>query len=107
MGSPSYTTNDPLGWGGDPSRGAALGRSSIRAEEPESFRGKLTLRRIRIDSGGYDSNGTYFGFGAPLYWYACEDENGETIIDDMIRADSREGAKEKIRAKYPNARFYR
>jgi len=107
MGKPSYSTNDPRGWGGDPRRGAALGRSSIRANEPSTFSGKVTLRRVYIDSGGYDPNGTYFGFGAPLYWYAAEDEDGTIIVDDMLRAHSREDAKEQVRAKYPNARFYR
>lgn len=98
----SYKTNDPRGWCGDPSRGAALGRATIQ-DAPEAFSGKLTLRRVQLDSGGYDPNGTYFGTGAPLYWTASED--GE--IDYVLRASEREDARSKVRAKYPSARFYR
>lgn len=97
----SYQMNDPRGWGGDPKRGAALGRPSIRGEA--TFAGRLTLRRVRLDQGGYDSNGTYFGLGAPLYWYASDDGS----IDDMLRAGTRESAKKQILDRYPNARFYR
>jgi len=96
---PSYTSNDPKGWGGDPSRGAALGRPTVQGE----LTGKLYLRRVRLDNGGYDSNGTYFGVGSPLYWCASADEE----IDYMLRAHCREDAKEKVRSRYPSARFFR
>lgn len=97
----SYTTHDPRGWGGDPKRGAALGRPSVRGAA--DFAGHLHLQRVRLDRGGYDSNGTYFGLGPPLYWYASEDGS----IDDMLRAGTRESAKKQILDRYPNARFYR
>ena len=97
--TPSYTTHDPRGWCGDPKRGAALGRPSYKGD----LTGKLTLRRIRLDSGGYDPNGTYFGTGEPLYWVA----NEETTIDYVIRASDREDAKRIVRLTYPNARFYK
>jgi hypothetical protein len=64
---------------------------------------KLSLQRIRLNSGGYDPNGTYFGWGAPLYWYA----NDEGTVDAMLRASSRAEAKRKVLEKYPNAHFYR
>lgn len=99
-----YKRHDPRGWGGDPSRGAALGRPTIH-DLPRSAPVKLSLRRVYLNSGGYDPNGTYFGIGAPLYWYAGETEEGE--IDAMLRAPSRDAAKEQIRRIYPNARFYR
>ena len=101
---PSYKKHDPKGWCGDPKRGAAMGRHSYHPEYefPNPISVKLTLRKIPIDSGGYDPNGTYFGWGAPLYWYANE-EHG---IDDMLRALSREDAKQQIRERYPNARFF-
>lgn len=99
---PNYKTNDPKGWCGDPKRGAALGRPTIHDADTEEGV-KLTLRRVRLDSGGYDSNGTYFGSGTPLYWYA--DEAG--TVDAMVRGSTREAAKKEIRQTYPNARFYR
>ncbi len=99
-----YKTNDPKGWCGDPERGAAMGRPSIHLDEPRNYGGRLHLRRVRMSAcGAYDSNGTYFGSGTPIYWVASAD--GE--IDYVLRADSREQAKLQVRETYPNARFHR
>ena len=100
---PSYSTHDPRGWCGDPSRGAALGRHLYEGES--SFDGKFTLRRVYLDSGGYDPNGTYFGHGTPIYWYANHD--GPEPIDRTLRAHSRAEAKIHVLRLYPKARFYR
>lgn len=98
---PDYKTHDPKGWCGDPRRGVALGRPTINRGEPE---GKMTLRKVRMSScGAYDSNGTYFGVGAPLYWYA--DEGGN--IDGVTRANTRDDAKAFVLCEHPTARFYR
>ena len=81
--APSYKTNDPRGWCGDPSRGAALGRRTHQGDN--AFAGKIHIKRVHLDSGGYDRNGTYFGSGPgthPLYWYASSDGD----IDDVLRA---------------------
>lgn len=98
---PDYGTYDLKGWCGDPSRGAALGRPTIKG--PADFSGRLCLRRVRLDTGGYDRNGTYFGHGAPLYWYASDD--GE--IDGMMRADSRRRARLQLLLTYPKAKVRR
>ncbi len=87
--APSYKDNDPKGWCGDPSRGAALGRGDIHTE---GFSGVLHLRRVLIDKDGYDENGTYFGTGQPLYWYA----SGGGEVDAVLRARDREEAKATI-----------
>lgn len=92
-----YKSNDPRGWCGDPKRGAALGRPSIHAHE--HFSGRLTLRRVRLNQGGYDVNGTYFGQGQPLYW--CASADGD--VDFMLRADSRAKARATVLARYPLA----
>ena len=97
-----YKDRDPKGWGGDPSRGAALGRPTIH-DAPKDFSDKLCLRRSYLDAGGYDSNGTYFGSGDPLYWYASE--CGE--VDAMLRARSRTEARAKVLAIYPKAKIRR
>lgn len=103
---PSYKTNDPLGWCGNPSRGAAMGRSTCRGDVLHD--GKLTLRKVSLNSGGYDSNGTYFGHGEPLFWYASDDSiEPDAIIDGMIRAKDRNAAKALILQKYPDVKFYR
>lgn len=100
--APSYKTNDPKGWGGDPRRGAAMGRRDIHNEATE-WEGKVYLRRVPLDSGGYDQNGTYFGSGMPLWWYS----NSEGTIDGVARAQSRRGAREEVLKTYPKARFFR
>ncbi len=99
---PDYKANDPRGWCGDPSRGAALGRPTIQ-DEPKEYDGKLTLRRSYLDNGGYDKNGTYFGQGKPLYW--CDNE--DNTIDFMLRAYDREHAREQVLKRYPNAKVRR
>lgn len=100
--APSYKANDPRGWCGDPSRGAAMGRGSYHAED-KNAPVKLFLRKVRLDSGGYDSNGTYFGRGLPLYWAASADNE----VDYMLRAQSRAAAKALVWKDYPEAYFYR
>jgi hypothetical protein len=95
---PDYKLHDPRGWCGDPSRGAALGRPTV-TDKPKDFDGVLTLRRVRLNSGGYDTNGTYFGNGTPLYW--CASDDGE--VDFMLRAYGRRTAREQAREVYPKA----
>lgn len=98
--APDYARNDPKGWCGDPKRGAAMGRPSNH--EP-GYSGKLTLRRITLNMGGYDANGTYFGIGAPLYWVSSPD--GE--VDYMLRAADRTWARTMVLVKYPEAKVRR
>lgn len=99
---PDYKTLDPKGWGGDPSRGAALGRATV-AELDREATVTLHLRKVRMN-GDYDSNGTYFGFvrGTSIYW--CADTCGD--VDFVVRATDRDDAKDKVLERYPNARFY-
>jgi hypothetical protein len=102
---PNYKLHDPLGWCGNPNRGAAMGRGSWHAEDKAAYTGKLHIRRIRL-SGDYDCNGTYFGGGygcSPLYWCASPDNT----IDFMFRAKDRFGACQQVRAQYPNAKIVR
>jgi hypothetical protein len=94
----SYRTNDPKGWGGDPKRGAALGRPQ-RHGDP-AYAGVLTLRRVRIDREGYDGLGTYWGLSnTPLYWFA----SANNYIDRTVWAANREAAREYVLREYPNA----
>jgi hypothetical protein len=99
--APEYDTNDPRGWCGDPKRGAARGRPTVRGSA--EYDGLLSLVHIRLDVGGHDRLGTYFGSGRPIYWYASADGT----IDGVLRAESREDAKEQVKKLYPSARFYR
>lgn len=97
------------GWMGDPKRGASLGRASSPAKDKTVAR-KFTLQHIRINSGGYDSGGAYWGIGARLYWAHSEPPEGwigpNAIVEHFIRAHNRTHAKATIRVLYPNAKFF-
>ena len=87
------------GWCGDPKRGAAMGRDSDGTPDAS----KLHLRRVRINSGGYDSGGAYWGIGAPLF-EAWDDEGNFRYF---TRAADRVAAKSKLHAEHASARFFR
>jgi hypothetical protein len=92
---------NPHGWAGDPRRGAALGQPGIAGDAGPHP--KFRLERVRLDSGGYEPGGTYWGIGAPLYCYTADDGD----VCGHLRAESREDAKRQVGEKYPGARFYR
>ena len=64
---------------------------------------KVALRRIRINNGGYDAGGAYWGRGTPLYWAGSD----TGVVDLWFRASGREAAKAHVREAFPNATFYR
>ena len=62
------------------------------------------LRRVRLNRGGYDSSGSYFGLGAPVF--AFESLDGAHC--GTCRAHDRDAAKTYVRRYFDaNARFYR
>ena len=65
--------------------GAPMGRPN--APNLDTTRGTVHLFRVRLDSGGYDDGGAYWGNGAPLY--CARDRDGDI---QTIRAPSREDA---------------
>jgi hypothetical protein len=95
---PDYALHDPKGWCGDPRRGAAMGRGHY-LDEPDDFDGKIYIREINLSSGGYDSNGTYFGHGDPLYWVA----SSNCSIDYVVRAADRAIVETQVRERWPLA----
>lgn len=62
---------------------------------------KTSLVRVRLDRGGYDDSGRYFGRGEPLWSFDNRDSWGH------LRAPTRAAAKAELRAKCPRIRFYR
>lgn len=62
---------------------------------------RLYLRRVPLNSGGYDAGGAYWGLGQPLYHVQDCDGNGR-----IFRATSREDAKALVREDWPDARFH-
>ena len=86
--------------------GAPMGRSGSKGDPDWPY--KISLTRIRLDSGGYDSGGAYWGHDQPLYWAsAASGDPGVSDLDMFLRAPSREAAKAAVRDEYPEARFYR
>jgi hypothetical protein len=63
---------------------------------------KVYLRKIALDSGGYDKDGAYWGFGYQL-WEALDREGNGFIF----RAGNRDSAKLHILSDWPDATFYR
>jgi hypothetical protein len=57
---------------------------------------KFYIQRVRLNQGGYTDKGQYFGTGRPLYSFQSQDGN----IDDFLRAEDREEAKQFIRKRY-------
>jgi hypothetical protein len=81
--------------------GAPMGRYT-GPDYLETEAGRINLCRIRLDRGGYDPGGAYWGWGAPLF-YACDGDGNSRFFRAADRAD----AKAQILADYPDARFYR
>ena len=83
--------------------GASMGRRDNVAEAETVM--KPHLERVRLDSGGYDLGGAYWGHGAPLYvaWGDGADEAQEMFF----RAKDRREAKEIARGVFKHAEFYR
>lgn len=108
--------------------GAPMGRSNWLPEDRNQPY-LMHLTRVRLVDGGYDTGGAYWGASSireldpnlngqtsynPLYCAECDD--GEIMIRLFVRplvnwfAESdewREAAKQEVRKKLPNARFYR
>ena len=106
MSKPDYGVHDPLGWCGDPKRGAAMGRPTIIRVDPEAFTGRVHLSLVALtDLGDYDDLGTYWGAGLPLYWAA--NHESDEHVDFVVRATNREDAKRQVLLELPKARFYR
>jgi len=81
--------------------GAPMGRQSWD-DNAKPFTGRMYLRHIPLDSGGYDSGGAYWGIGMRLYGYAAQDDS----VNGFARAYDRVYAKSKVLALHPQATFF-
>lgn len=70
--------------------GAPMGRL-IFGQSSDCF-DKIRLFRVRLDSGGYDDGGAYWGLGKPLY---CAQDDGD-FYRRFVRAESRAKAAEML-----------
>lgn len=82
--------------------GAPMGRMDKPHVDPDST-AKWSLRRVTLDSGGYDNGDAYWGLGAPLWWAVTDDGDSELFF----RASNRDAAKAYVREECPAAKFYR
>ena len=79
--------------------GSSLGRYS---RGPQELTGRCHLVRVRLDSGGYDKGGAYWGSGQPLF--CAWDDEGNSYY---CRAIDRENAKAVIHSQNQAVTFYR
>jgi len=72
---------------------------------PEHNR-RVYLHEIRINKGGYNKFGVYYGVGAKLYYIgALNEDESDYIYEDEFRARDREEAIEIARLVFPNGKF--
>lgn len=87
-------------------RGADLGRCN-RITIPE-YGGKFLLRKLKLNNGGYDEGGAYWGHamdGTGIYHAVSESDL--TPTQEMFTwARDRRQAKSRIKEEFPYARFY-
>lgn len=62
------------------------------------------MRRLRLDAGGYDRSGRYYGRGEPVFDFQICLPTGR-CTSGAVRATSKAEAKAKIRAKFPGTKF--
>lgn len=80
--------------------GANMGRRNVTTDRNAAM--TFRLYRMRLDKGGYDNGGAYWGIGPDALWHAY------TETDQVfVRARTREGAKEAVRTIYARAEFFR
>lgn len=93
--------------------GADMGRRSIYPRDL-SLPFKFSLREVRLDTGGYDNGGAYWGrsnsrlyLAEADYYYKEEDSCVAEFPKIFFRAENRKEAKKSLQNSYPNCRFYR
>ena len=88
-------------------RGAPMGRMGHIDPQDSDFLIKFNLVKVRLDSGGYDSGGAYWGLGLPLYRAHGFGPRFKQAQEMFFRAADREAAKAIVKATFYNAIFYR
>lgn len=86
--------------------GSSMGRFSS-TPGPCTPGAKFYLSKLKLDSGGYDSGGAYWGHPNNLYRAYSSEGNGEEVQESFFRAKNRKEAKETVKASFPGAKFYR
>lgn len=71
------------------------------------FAPKLSVRRVRLNKGGYTPSGRYYGVGQSLFEIDGEDPKHDVWVNHTVRAHDREDAKEQAREMYPHCKFFK
>lgn len=93
--------------------GAPMGRTEYHPQREDSDVQKLNLAQVRINNGGYDTGGAYWGTGQTLYvaWadsdYIEAADKETSPVEIYTRANSREQAKTNLLKVYPFIKFKR
>ena len=67
---------------------------------------RVYLHEVRLNKGGYNRFGVYYGCGKKLYYIGAQNEEGtEYIYEDEFRARNRKEAIEIARLIFPNGKF--
>lgn len=86
--------------------GAPMGRAGAHpGDDPHCT---MRVSRVRLNSGGYDNGGAYWGLGQPLwYCHGLDSFDGATsYIADFRRAPTKQAAIAAWREMWPNAKVY-
>lgn len=89
--------------------GAPMGRRNL-FHYPYDRPLKFSLATVRLNQGGYDSGGAYWGNSNKRLYRAyalLETEDGIEETDYFFRAASRAEAKDHVRSIYKKATFFR
>lgn len=84
--------------------GAPMGRPTTTEHTVNDQAAPMRLVRVRLDSGGYDAGGAYWGLGEPLYYFEASPAG---LVSGYVRGKTREDAKRAVRELHAAARFYR
>ena len=74
-----------------------LGSVRLTPLTPPDYKGKLYLRKMRINNEGFDSSGKFFGIGTSVY--SCTSKDG--TVDFWLQAKSREMLLKLVRLPHP------
>ncbi|MCA2999647.1 MAG: hypothetical protein ING75_13710 [Rhodocyclaceae bacterium] len=90
-------------------RGSSMGRRACLGDRKSPV--KLYLNKVRLNAGGYDSGGAYWGSGEKVghLWVAFGEETtdqGEQI-EIFVRGFTRDKAKQAVLAERSNVSFFR
>lgn len=83
--------------------GASMGRRGSHTADHDAVL-EFGVYPVRLDEGGYDNGGAYWGTGKPLWRALAEAADGD-VVEMFLRAATRADAKINVLAEYPRATF--